>query len=352
MTPYQGDSPTSRGDDDRRVPSTSNRQHDAHSSPRADTPRVSHRRADSRDHRGSLRVANHRASRLRASHRRGSHPRARDRCPRGDRPRGTTGTVRRDAAADAAQGARHRGTLGCSHSRCNRAAHRWPQPGIQSQPGGQPRAVAGCGCSRSGSKRSSRRTSSRPSATRRFRRSSRRWPRRDVGSVVVVEDDQPVGVVTDRSVVALALENTPDIASKAGRRPRQRRPRHCHDEHERLRRPPAAQRRGYPPVADRRRQRRPSRESSRSTTSSSSWAASSARPARRSRASPPRLYSREPIRPPGRTAAHPPHRADHRKGGRLLNSPSFGSGPTSDRGGSIRRWERRWPGRDAQQGEA
>jgi CBS domain-containing protein len=35
----------------------------------------------------------------------------------------------------------------------------------------------------------------------------------DVGSVVVVEDEQPVGVVTDRSV-ALALENTPDIATK------------------------------------------------------------------------------------------------------------------------------------------
>ena len=35
----------------------------------------------------------------------------------------------------------------------------------------------------------------------------------DVGSVVVVEDDQPAGIITDRKV-ALALENTPDIANK------------------------------------------------------------------------------------------------------------------------------------------
>lgn len=35
----------------------------------------------------------------------------------------------------------------------------------------------------------------------------------DVGSVVVVEDDSPIGIVTDRSV-ALALENTPDVAEK------------------------------------------------------------------------------------------------------------------------------------------
>lgn len=35
----------------------------------------------------------------------------------------------------------------------------------------------------------------------------------DVGSVVVVEDDEPVGIITDRSI-ALALENTPDVASK------------------------------------------------------------------------------------------------------------------------------------------
>lgn len=35
----------------------------------------------------------------------------------------------------------------------------------------------------------------------------------DVGSVVVVENDQPVGIITDRKV-ALALENTPDVADK------------------------------------------------------------------------------------------------------------------------------------------
>lgn len=35
----------------------------------------------------------------------------------------------------------------------------------------------------------------------------------DVGSVVVVEDDSPIGVLTDRSV-ALALENSPDVAEK------------------------------------------------------------------------------------------------------------------------------------------
>lgn len=33
----------------------------------------------------------------------------------------------------------------------------------------------------------------------------------DVGSVVVVDDDRPVGIVTDRAV-ALALESTPDLA--------------------------------------------------------------------------------------------------------------------------------------------
>lgn len=36
---------------------------------------------------------------------------------------------------------------------------------------------------------------------------------RDVGSVVIVEDDRPVGILTDRKI-ALALENTPDIAEK------------------------------------------------------------------------------------------------------------------------------------------
>lgn len=36
---------------------------------------------------------------------------------------------------------------------------------------------------------------------------------RDVGSVVVVENDRPVGIITDRKV-ALALEGTPDIAQK------------------------------------------------------------------------------------------------------------------------------------------
>jgi CBS domain-containing protein len=36
---------------------------------------------------------------------------------------------------------------------------------------------------------------------------------RDIGSVVVVEDDEPVGVVTDRNV-ALSIEETPDIAEK------------------------------------------------------------------------------------------------------------------------------------------
>jgi CBS domain-containing protein len=33
----------------------------------------------------------------------------------------------------------------------------------------------------------------------------------DVGSVVVVEDERPVGIITDRKI-ALALETTPDIA--------------------------------------------------------------------------------------------------------------------------------------------
>lgn len=35
----------------------------------------------------------------------------------------------------------------------------------------------------------------------------------EVGSVVIVEDNSPAGVVTDRSI-ALALENTPDVANK------------------------------------------------------------------------------------------------------------------------------------------
>ena len=35
----------------------------------------------------------------------------------------------------------------------------------------------------------------------------------DVGSVIVVENDQPVGILTDRKI-ALALENTPDIGDK------------------------------------------------------------------------------------------------------------------------------------------
>lgn len=33
----------------------------------------------------------------------------------------------------------------------------------------------------------------------------------DVGAVVIIDDDEPVGVVTDR-VIALALEETPDLA--------------------------------------------------------------------------------------------------------------------------------------------
>lgn len=36
----------------------------------------------------------------------------------------------------------------------------------------------------------------------------------DVGTVVVVEDDRPVGIITDRKV-AMALEETPDISSMA-----------------------------------------------------------------------------------------------------------------------------------------
>lgn len=35
----------------------------------------------------------------------------------------------------------------------------------------------------------------------------------DVGSVVIVEGDQPVGIITDREI-ALALTNTPDIVDK------------------------------------------------------------------------------------------------------------------------------------------
>jgi CBS domain-containing protein len=35
----------------------------------------------------------------------------------------------------------------------------------------------------------------------------------DVGSVVVVEDDRPIGIITDRAV-AVALEETPDIAQQ------------------------------------------------------------------------------------------------------------------------------------------
>jgi len=35
----------------------------------------------------------------------------------------------------------------------------------------------------------------------------------DIGSVVVVEDDRPVGIITDRKV-ALAIEETPDIAER------------------------------------------------------------------------------------------------------------------------------------------
>ena len=36
----------------------------------------------------------------------------------------------------------------------------------------------------------------------------------DVGSVVVVEDDEPIGMLTDRKV-ALALEDTPEVAQRA-----------------------------------------------------------------------------------------------------------------------------------------
>lgn len=36
---------------------------------------------------------------------------------------------------------------------------------------------------------------------------------KDVGSVVVVEDDRPVGVITDRSVV-LSLESDPDVSER------------------------------------------------------------------------------------------------------------------------------------------
>lgn len=36
---------------------------------------------------------------------------------------------------------------------------------------------------------------------------------KDVGSVVVVEDDAPVGIITDRQV-ALALEDTPDVSQR------------------------------------------------------------------------------------------------------------------------------------------
>lgn len=36
---------------------------------------------------------------------------------------------------------------------------------------------------------------------------------KDVGSVVIVEDDSPVGIITDRSI-ALALESTPDITEQ------------------------------------------------------------------------------------------------------------------------------------------
>lgn len=36
---------------------------------------------------------------------------------------------------------------------------------------------------------------------------------KDVGCVVIVEDDSPVGVITDRSI-ALALESTPDITEQ------------------------------------------------------------------------------------------------------------------------------------------
>lgn len=36
---------------------------------------------------------------------------------------------------------------------------------------------------------------------------------KDVGSVVVVEDDSPVGIITDRSI-ALGLESTPDISER------------------------------------------------------------------------------------------------------------------------------------------
>lgn len=38
----------------------------------------------------------------------------------------------------------------------------------------------------------------------------------EVGSVVIVEDDRPIGIVTDRSI-ALALETTPDVADREAR---------------------------------------------------------------------------------------------------------------------------------------
>ncbi|WP_161973162.1 CBS domain-containing protein [Halostella litorea] len=37
---------------------------------------------------------------------------------------------------------------------------------------------------------------------------------RDVGTVVVTEDDRPVGIITDRHI-ALALEETPDLTERA-----------------------------------------------------------------------------------------------------------------------------------------
>ena len=36
---------------------------------------------------------------------------------------------------------------------------------------------------------------------------------RDIGSVVVVEDDEPVGIITDRKV-ALSIEETPEVAQR------------------------------------------------------------------------------------------------------------------------------------------
>ncbi|SFS10832.1 CBS domain-containing protein [Halomicrobium zhouii] len=111
------------------------------------------------------------------------------------------------------QGAPPQGISGVQPQQLHQGGTQMPQPGIQPQPGGQTRRSEGM---RMRPIRVEEVVEEDVVTAERDTPISEvvaKMAEEDVGSVVVVEDDQPVGVITDRSV-ALALENTPDIANK------------------------------------------------------------------------------------------------------------------------------------------